>query len=266
MGYWKYTKYTKYNCPSITVRKHHNRVKFEILGSIVKSGDKILDLCGGRGVDIYKYIHLSASYVYYVDIDKEAIQNALGTYIKLHNPNFLMHFSKLDINSAELVHEIVRKSNNSKFDVVIIQMAIHYFLRDDTQIFNLISKITRLLKYGGKIVISGVDGARLHKTFQINGSPVTIKDERDNEIANYTALYRNDILLNTGQLIDVYITSIGYRHKEYLINFNFLLRLFEYFGIKTIQDKYFNQFYNSSMDQVTHKMSELHRIVVLEYI
>ena len=267
-GYWSTTDYSRNRYRCKRVRKYHNKVKLDTLNGILKPGSTVLDLCCGRGVDLYKYHTLRASYVYYVDRDKVALQHAICSYRKLYSHDFHMHFSLCDVTSVNLQTEIQRRSSVVNFDIVVIHMAIHYFLGSTITAHDFLSKSVPFVTTGGYFVFSGIDGHKLHNMLQMEEEKkLTIRDACGSIIAQYQALYTENEIRNTGQKISTFISSIGKTHEEYLLNFDHLIRVIgRYFGMILIEDMYFTDYGCPYIDTDEFVMSSLHRICIFKKI
>ncbi len=266
MGYWKEVQYHNNSViPLKKIRKFHNYVKMCIFRKCITPGCTVMDLCGGRGVDLYKYHELKARYVYYVDSDKEALQHALTIYQVLYSRAFQMNVSLGDLNVEETMMEIRRRNMVDRFDVLVAHMCLHYFLKSESIFKNWMSYIQRFLKPGGYLVISGLDGQQLHTQFQTYGIDMEISDVKGDYIAKLKALYdTKDALSNTGQKISVEIASIGCTHEEFLFNFNFVLQqLIDTLGLKVISDELYTEFHCPYSNGPEYRFSKFHRTCLL---
>ena len=121
------------------------------------------------------------------------------------------------------------------FHVSSCQFSIHYFFKEKETLHEFLRNVTENTRVGGYFIATGYDG---DKVFQLlrnksKGESYTImKDDR--KIFEITKRYDDSSLpddyLSLGYGIDVYQESINKTFKEYLVQFDFLKRVFENYG------------------------------------
>ena len=135
-------------------RKVCNNVKKEILLlAYLKTKElgnvTLLDLCCGRGGDIFKWNSVGIKKVIAVDNHKESIKEAINRYKKV-NKNFKTKISFF-------VKDVENLNFNQFYKnclIVSIQFALHYF----NNLQSLISRISNILKPGGYFIGVCPDG------------------------------------------------------------------------------------------------------------
>ena len=236
----------------------HNYLKETLYQKYVpRSKGRILELAAGRGGDIYKIMSSGAKYALLVEQNKEALQEAekrFGEEKKKHvehgsnrekadASSINMRFLQYDLskNATKDIGSIVKKNGIDCFDIVSIQFAFHYFLENKKSFETIFKNIDTYCCSKGYVFITGFDGERvmkfLEETKKGEGKALMINDVKVFEIDR---LYNGNEIRNVGQPIDVFVQTIG-KHKEYLINFKFIIEYFEKHGYKLIENRPFNE-------------------------
>lgn len=138
---------------------------------------------------------------------------------------------------------------NNGFDNTSCQFSIHYFFQNNEMLNRFIKNVVNVTKLNGRFIGTSFDGRLLFKklyNLKMNENIIINKD--DNKIWEVTKLYDNDKFENNstcvGYPINVYQESINKTFKEYLVNFDYLVRLFENYGFKLEETKLFENEYN----------------------
>ena len=140
-------------------------------------------------------------------------------------------------NKAELGEGVYKNFGiaNNGFDIVSIQFAIHYMFEDRHVLHGFLKNITENCKLNGYFIGTCFDGLTIFemlKSKSINDS-ITIS-KNGNRIWEMTKKYSygsfDDTETCIGYAIDIYQESINKTFREYLVNFNYLIRLLENYG------------------------------------
>ena len=249
-----------------------------------KGKGRILELAAGRGGDIYKMISSGAKYALLVEQNKDALIEAKRRFEdekvkekeeKVDASAIQMRFLQYDLskNATKDIGQIVKKNGINCFDIVSIQFAFHYFLESKKSFETIFKNIDTYCCPGGYVFITGFDGERVMKFLQETkkgeGKALMINDVKVFEIDR---LYNGNELKNVGQPIDVFVQTIG-KHKEYLINFAFVIAYFEKHDYKLVESRYFNEVIRDWRAHVGKKIflnpsefkfSSLNRLVVFQ--
>lgn len=257
----------------------HNYLKETLYQKYVpKSKGHILELAAGRGGDIYKIMSSGAKYALLVEQNKEALNEAekrFNEHEKAGASSINMRFLQYDLskNATKDIGSIVKKNGIDCFDIVSIQFAFHYFLENKKSFEIIFKNIDTYCCSGGYVFITGFDGERvikfLEETKKGEGKALMINDVKVFEIDK---LYNGNKIRNVGQPIDVFVQTIG-KHKEYLINFKFVIDYFEKHGYKLIENRPFNKMIREWKAHVGRKIflnpsefkfSSLNRMIVFQ--
>lgn len=167
----------------------------------------------------YAFVHLDSS----KPIDEEHINMIKNEYMKQ------LALTIWGYNKGRVVPPSMKSIANigvKKFDVVSIQFALHYFFETKDSLRNVLSNISNNLNNGGFFIGTCFDGQ------QVNNF---LKDINKGESKSG---YKNDKLIWSikknydeynpkkpyGNEIEVYIESINKAHKEYLVDYNVLVK------------------------------------------
>ena len=146
----------------------------------VKNKINVLDLCGGRGGDLLGLYSCGVGNLFVVDSDKTALTKYcykalnIGKYLKQYSNvtnkrkvfdrNRLLlniiHF-ELGFDNSELITEIQSRSEFRKFDLILINYAVHYLCDDAAKMRELGNLVKQLLSRRGKFVITCYNGDRI---------------------------------------------------------------------------------------------------------
>jgi len=136
------------------------------------------------------------------------------------------------------------------FDTTSCQFAIHYFFENNEILNQFLKNITNVTKLNGYFMATTYDGKTMFnklKYIDQNSNITIIKDSK--KIWEVTKLYNRDSFENNnssvGYAINVFQESINKVFKEYLVNFDYLVRLFENYGFKLENTKLFEEDYNN---------------------
>lgn len=199
--------YQKKSNLAYPMRQFHNFMKSNIIythGHLqYRYGNKmkVLDVACGRGGDIMKWYYANIDYYVGFDLDSNGINSptdgAKSRYkqMKRKNPSFpLFDFIQadaralLDLDSQKKVitdmsyanEQLIKKyfspENKTKFDIISVQFAIHYFLINETAWNNFLKNVNSLLKPGGTLICTVFDAERI----------TDVLGEKDNYSVYYT--------------------------------------------------------------------------------
>lgn len=253
---------------TIPLQNFHNKfIKSRLLlGNVVKyirdNGQKeitLLDLACGKGGDIPKWRDLEIDVCVGIDLFKNNITDERDGACERYNfykdqyvnngkfpemyflvgdvskpINTGMAFT--DSNFKEMFNNLWNPNekyntrfNNTKFDIVSIMFALHYFFRNKSSLDNLIDNVNNNLKKGGFLLGACFDGKRIFNSLEnlyVGGSLDEYKSGK--LIWKIIKNYKNTTFENDdnslGLSIKVLIYSIGQIIEEYLVNFDYFLQ------------------------------------------
>lgn len=129
------------------------------------------------------------------------------------------------------------------FDLTTIQFSLHYMFKDQQTVQNIMRNISECTKVGGYFVSTQYDGRTVYNKLRglKDGEAMTII-ENGKKIWEITKKYDRDEFkddsTSVGYAIDVYQETINKVFTEYLVNYNYVVRLMEDYGfIPITQDE-----------------------------
>ena len=142
----------------------------------------------------------------------------------------------------------------NEFDLISIQFAVHYFFENEETITNLIDNIDQKLKMNGYLIGSCFDGNKIFNKFETKKiNQLSTSLWKIQKLYNQTKPLTEDIESEYQPYkINVYVDSIGQNIEEYLVNFNYLIKLLEERNIKLISLEDFDSFQHL---QYNHKLT-----------
>ena len=132
------------------------------------------------------------------------------------------------------VYRLYGKAKNG-FDIISNQFSTHYFFKDIDTLKNFIINLCENCKLNGYFIGTCYDGKRVFKLLETYEQGDSLKlTEHNNVKWEIKKLYNNDELQNNsnslGMSIDIYQESINKTITEYLVNFDYFIRVMENYG------------------------------------
>ena len=122
------------------------------------------------------------------------------------------------------------------FDLVSVQFAMHYFFEDHLTLQNFVRNISECCKVNGHFIGTCYDGLKVFRALENKkmGEKIVIMDGKQ-KMWEVTKQYDRDTFENNpsclGYQIDVYQESINKIFSEYLVNFDYFIRVMENYGL-----------------------------------
>jgi SAM-dependent methyltransferase len=215
------------------MRDFHSEIKSKMIMKYTK-GKAVLDIGSGKGEDVGKYIKAGAKKVVGFDLVQEEYPHP--NYMKFYKMNGPVYSVKNYINKSDV------------FDVVNINFAIHYFLRNKAMFQSLVMNIHENLKKGGILMATVLDGRLVYQALKnkpmVNTNKVT-----------FTKKYNNATNFNSpkfkllGREVEVMVKGTKYFNKpisEFLFNFEKFMRIMEEMGFELVEKGNFSEFCSES--------------------
>lgn len=123
----------------------------------------VLDLCSGKGGDLFKWQKADVSEVLFVDIAKKSMEECQDRYYKARtkvggHPQFGVHFIVMDATEEDLTKRLPRKM---QCDTVSCQFALHYAFRSEKHLRRILWNVSSCLKPGGLFFGTIADAERI---------------------------------------------------------------------------------------------------------
>ena len=221
----------------------------------------LLDLACGSGGDFAKWKLGMLKNIVGIDVVKENIDLAVALYKKVRRPkpdvvyiwgdsNRLI-FPDFDCGMDYPAREMMKKTILSKyqFDVVSIQFAIHYMFESEITVRTLLQNVSDNLKIGGYFVGTSLDGERVYdllvgkeKELGMVGDDLLWKIGKEYNLKKWDRGKNN-----LGHEIEVFVSTIGIPHKEYLVNYDYLKEIAKEYGLEVTMVRGFGDIYQTSL-------------------
>ena len=239
----------------------------EYIGKCRKNNN-VLELSGGRGGDIRKWIKHKIKYLTIIDFDKEALEEAKK---RITNSNNII---KANYIHADLRTNVITKLSRHPYDSISMQFAIHYMLGNKVTLKNIFNNVNYKLKNGGYFIFTALDGELVFdllskNTIQYNESYDFMKNKK--KIFGIKRFFKQNTFEELGQEISVFVETLGEHAGEFLVNFDYILNYFASRNYKLIKSEYFKDLLDKwdgkkNMSQPEIEFSSLYRYMVLQKI
>ena len=120
------------------IRKNHNNAKRDLIQSVTRDGDQILDVGCGFGGDLQKW-HKCGANINMCDPEPTALVEAKS---RAKNMHMRVNFYEGDIHNCP----------KRKFDVVCFNFSLHYIFKTRDLFFSSIHEIRKRVKPGGLLI------------------------------------------------------------------------------------------------------------------
>jgi mRNA (guanine-N7-)-methyltransferase len=213
------------------MRDYHSEIKSKLIMKYAK-GKSVIDIGSGKGEDVSKYVKAESKPVVGFDIVEE----------EYPHPNY-MTFHKVPSETYKIKNYV-----KQKYDVININFAIHYFLKNKKTFESLVMNIHENLKKGGVIMATVLDGKLVYQSLKNKNIVNTNK-------YTFTKKYNNSLNFNSpkfkmlGQEVEVLVKGTKYFNKpisEFLFNFDKFLRIMEELGFELVEKGNFSEFCSES--------------------
>lgn len=249
---------------------HNLVVKMELIKEV--AGKTLLDLACGKGGDLSKWTNAGYNKVISIDINKPCIDYAKDYYQKYkaknnkEKPNVVfilgdtskLMFPDYDVGLTKEAVRVLKEQIPSKymFDVVSCQFCIHYYFETETKLRQLLQNVNDNLKVGGYFIGTCFDGKRIMEL---------LKDKKeasgmigDKQLWTIEKRYKDARKSLYGREIEVWVSSIGEKHMEYLVEFDLLISMAKEYQLEVVKIEEFAEKYNKMNKEMaeTCKMSD----------
>ena len=196
----------------------------------------LLDLACGKGGDLYKWMTSNIKECVCFDISSDNIHNEKNGAIKRYRT--LKEDGKRvpDIDFRVLDTSI---NINETFEDLIVMFALHYFFKDKTTLNGLIDNIDQHIKSGGYFIGACYDGDIIYEKINSVDEGILHFNLVDQTLLKIERMFLADKNFSNsedslGMGIDVEMYSIGTKHREYLVNFDYFSDLLHERGIELV--------------------------------
>lgn len=141
--------------PTFQLRKFNNNMKRKLFEMAAASrgceGGRVLDVCCGRGGDIFKYNSLRPAVVKFVDISEDSVEEAKRRFVQGQDSIvYRAEFATADCFSQK---EFSRVIGDDMYDLVVCHFALHYCFSDtERRVYEFFSLISRHMNDGAHFI------------------------------------------------------------------------------------------------------------------
>ena len=228
-GYFSKVKDEKY----FAHNAFNSYVKSKLI-SKCDSANVVIDIGCGKGQDIKRYFDIFVKNLYCYDIDKDALQELISRASKLFQfskYSTLLKVAQCDFNSDNIIPCLP----NDKINYIYCNYAIHYLINNLEQILEILSNYVIkdsafiITFYSGKDIFELLSKQNSYDLYEDNSLKFSIKKA-----------YKDNILLDKDQEIQVLLPfSNGEYYTEYLVNEEYIIKIFEKYSWKVEKSEYF---------------------------
>lgn len=161
------------------LRNFNNWAKGEQLRQVLRPGDSVLDLCSGKGGDLFKFAAARIKHLVSVDQAASSIADARRRY-ESARLRFAATFLVADCHTEAWRDQL---PSDLTFDVVSCQFALHYAFGNSRSATSLLRNAAARLRPGGWFIFTIPDADRLAT---LGSGKATAKGPRDGPAAEAT--------------------------------------------------------------------------------
>ncbi|KAI9349464.1 mRNA cap guanine-N7 methyltransferase-like protein [Zopfochytrium polystomum] len=230
----------------------NNWTKSVLISKFVRSGDRVLDFCCGKGGDLQKWRQGNVASLVGVDIASVSIEHSKQRFSE-GSFRFTADFFAADCFAVRLADRLPPAS----FDLVSCQFALHYCAESREKTMRALQNVATMLKPGGVFIGTVPNAYRIVKKLQ------TAPDlSFGNSIYKITfddkssfPMYGHRYMFELADAID--------NCPEYLLNFRNLVRIAELFELELVYRKAFHDLFVEESASEEHR-ALLYRMNVLD--
>jgi hypothetical protein len=200
--------------------KFNNFIKNHLIKTTGENKEKIIDLAGGRGSDLFNYRLSNIKKLLYIEIDKDAIDELLFRKYKFDNPNnSSINIINSDLNAPYKNNLVLIREDFpefSKVDNIYCFFALHYLTKSLVNLKNIVCLISQILNKNGEFIYTSFDEKKIIDLLKKNKGNWDVKESN---IKKYSIIqnYKDKDIFKQIKLILPFNTSDHY-YDEVLIN------------------------------------------------
>ena len=244
----------KFNVNSVTgdffferMRRFHNKIKEYLYNKYCKKIPHLLELCSGKGGDLYKWFYNGVKYVDGYDISEKSIDECKKRYnsLMLKDKTLNYNFFCLDLTKNDS-YEHIYKNNNKGFDTVCCQFGIHYFFKSEETLKNIKKILDNSLNDDGYFIVSFLDNTEIDNLFLQSKNQNMCYKEQDNEICYIIQREKTILEVPFGNSLKITLNGnnvLGDGSDEWVIDFQYFKEFMESNGFTCVESELFKNFF-----------------------
>lgn len=236
----------------IPMRKFHNYIKSQVYARYTKNAKWLLEVAAGRFADLNRWIKNNIKNVVAFDLDKDALEEGLARWKGVQErtpkgqqlPQVYSGVGDATMDWSLVLGKIKGvEIKDHQFDVISMQFALHFMLESEEMFKQFVQNVRRYLKPGGIFMASAIDGESMMNLLKANkienGETLDLKKKvSSDKLETIISIKQQcfcETLANTGQEVSVFVESIGGYTKEYMVNFQYVIRTFQQAGFELVE-------------------------------
>jgi mRNA (guanine-N7-)-methyltransferase len=242
------------------IRNFNNWIKSSLITLLCPNNANVLDICGGRGGDLYKYKFKNINnYVLFDNADvsvMEANKRISEMDKKVKPKNYIVKVADCFVDN--IIQEI---PENLFFDFASCQFAFHYACGNIEHIKRLFKNVSERLKKGSYFVGTTVnehqliDKLKASDNMEFGNDKYNIRFDVE-EKANFKRIGTKYYFTLTESVPNI---------PEYIVHFNSINKIAKQYGLKLIYKKTFEECKNSKFSFINTENSRNMEIVKRNY-
>lgn len=145
--------------PMAPMKAFHNHIKKLLLYEFAGGTNSLLDLCCGRGGDLFKWNSAGIRYVKGLDFAKDEIAEAVDRYQAYRRQEQQGRGVKVDFDQVnDLKRDVFVDVQTGPYDCVSCMFALQYFFADAQALRTLLTNVVVNLRPGGYFIGTVPDG------------------------------------------------------------------------------------------------------------
>lgn len=205
------------------LREFNNSVKYSLINKYVRPNSWVIDLCSGKGQDIFKYNNANVANVLFIDNNTNNLSEIVSRKYKLADNSANRNQMGVYIISTDLNNEYTKNLqiikdrgiplNKKQVSLIVCNFGIHYLVGSENAMDNILSFVDNLLPCGSRFMFTCLDGARVFKLLKKD------KEWGDGKKYHIRKLYTTTKFTGVNQEVEILLPfTDGKYYREPLVN------------------------------------------------
>jgi hypothetical protein len=220
----------------------------------------VIDIGTGNGQDIFRYNRMKVKSLLAIDKDKTALTRLVNRWMDFFTKNTnsvemntILHTMVMDANDHYKENaEMVKCKFKKEYDVIVCNLAVHYFMESSVYMKNFVKLCSELIKKDGIVFLLYLNGEEVAK--RLEGKEQY--DLKENGVLKFSLkkLYSGDEVEGVGQKISVLLPFSGDKYyDEFLVNNRELESYFDKKEFDRVSHLYASDFVDEFRKNNLHK-------------
>ena len=225
------------NSPIKPIKDFNNWLKGVLIYKYVPNECTVLDLCCGKGGDLFKFSFRNIKNYVGVDISFNSLVSLSERYNGGRDLKFPAKLIHADVGKVSIESAL---DSNVEFDTVSCQFAFHYFFQSKEHVKTALQNATSRLKKGGKFIVTTLDSNVLQSMLKkVEGK--TLKNSVFQ--ANFQCSDDKSFEEPFGNCYTFQLEDAVDPCPEYLVNPQIFIEMAKEFNLSLVENLNFYDFY-----------------------